>query len=159
MYISLKMYLRLVYWSLCVVLLLTTISHSVAELACPTRYSDGALISKVGKVLKRHVRKTLANKSYIQCSLQCQHQDWCISINFEISKSIGKCELNDFGVPDELSTEREDFERREGFIYIQLRPAVVSFHMQSLLVRWFNILYFSDIKKYKRHLNTNQDVC
>ena len=41
---------------------------------------------------------------------------------------MGKCELNDYGVEDETSgsIEKGELEKKEGFVYSQLRPAGVS---------------------------------
>lgn len=93
-----------------------------------TVFSVGALITKRDVIFKGHQKETLSSVSFIQCSLQCLKRNWCISINFEIGKTRGKCSLNDAGVRHEfaVSVEQEIFKKNENFIYSQLRPYLVS---------------------------------
>ena len=91
--------------------------------SCPSLDLHGSLLTQQNTALKGHVRLSLPHVSFTQCSLRCQRQDWCISINFEISENTGQCELNDYGVQDEVMAQ--DLEERPGFVYSQLRPATV----------------------------------
>jgi hypothetical protein len=93
---------------------------------CMTQSLNGALITKPDVALKGHIRKSLQAVSFIQCGLRCQQQKWCISINFQMSKPTGVCELNDFGVEDDTNFWADRFDERKGFVYSQLKPADVS---------------------------------
>jgi hypothetical protein len=87
---------------------------------------DGALIKKSDLILKGHTRKKLQATSFIQCNIHCLQKDWCISVNFEISKQIGLCELNDYGVEENANIFTDNFDERKGFVYSQLRSIKVS---------------------------------
>jgi len=97
------------------------ISESCASLDVP-----GSIVTKRDTVLKGHVRLSIPNVSWVQCGLRCQRQQWCISINFQLTSNTGRCELNDYGVQDEMSVSDDgQFERKPGYIYTQIRPAKV----------------------------------
>jgi hypothetical protein len=111
-------------------LMMMAASHELQEqLAdCPTRLSWGSFFTKIDMVLKGYNRENLSSLSFVQCSLRCVQKNWCISINFEISKKTGRCQLNDYGVENKfgISVEQGEFGSRKGFIYSQLRPPKVS---------------------------------
>ena len=108
--------------------------------SCPSLHVDGTMITKRDTVLIGHVQLSLPDVSFMQCSLRCQRQDWCISSNFQISQNTGKCELNNFGVKHEMLTEGKEFEMRKGFVYTQLRPAAVSL-LKSVPPNLLNTLF------------------
>ncbi|XP_048582751.1 fibropellin-1 isoform X2 [Nematostella vectensis] len=107
---------------------LVAVATSSEQSFCPASiHSVGAPITQVGLVLRsRHVKKRLQGQSQISCSLRCQQQDWCISVNFEVSRpEAGACELNTYGVEtlDEANPNNSEFEKKKGWIYSQLRSA------------------------------------
>ena len=112
-----------IYTFICIVFLFDVVAGQ-SEFSCSTLHSESSIVTKQDTALKGHVRQSLAKVSFIQCGLRCQRKQWCISINFQIT--TGQCELNDYGVKDEMSAEGEEFERRQGFVYSQLRPEKVS---------------------------------
>ena len=111
--------------------LLVLLDQSLSQENCLAE-TRGAIITQTDVALKNHTRKTLHSVSYIQCSLRCLQQEWCISINFKRSKKegIGMCQLNDYGVSSMDFSAK--LGKRKGFLYSQLRPAEVRVHTLSI---------------------------
>lgn len=93
---------------------------------CMEQALNGAISTKLGFSLKGHVKKTLHTMSLIQCGLRCLQRDWCVSINFEVNRLSGICELNNHGLEKTSDNWLENFEERKGFVYSQLRSPKVS---------------------------------
>ena len=92
------------------------------------RFSVGSLFRKEGFTLRGHVQKSTNASSLLQCGQLClSHAKWCVSINFELNPNIedvlNTCELNNFGVESEQEISvGGEFEKRDGFVYNQIRP-------------------------------------
>jgi len=109
------------------IVIVSALGIDSADYSCASLDVPGSIVTKRDTVLKGHVRLSIPNVSWVQCSLRCQRQQWCISINFQLTSNTGRCELNDYGVQDERSVSEDgQFERKPGYIYTQIRALGVS---------------------------------
>ncbi|EDO36211.1 predicted protein [Nematostella vectensis] len=70
------------------------------------------------------VNESLQAQSLITCSQRCLQKDWCISINYDMSRvEGGKCELKDYEIEsgENVKTQNPEFEPRAGWVYSRLR--------------------------------------
>ncbi|XP_048583670.1 uncharacterized protein LOC5513197 [Nematostella vectensis] len=103
---------------------------------CPASiHSEGARITQVNLVLRsKHVKKRLQGQSQMSCSQRCLQQDWCISVNYEVSRPEGgACELNTYGVEmmADANPDNPEFETKTEWIYSQLRSAQFTASLQE----------------------------
>lgn len=130
----------LIHLACSLVLLLLVLYVNPSESCQSLHLPAWSIITKRDTKLKGHVRQSLANVSWVQCTLRCQRQPWCVSINFQVTANTGRCELNDHGVQDEMAASLEgQFERTPGFVYTQLRPAKVSHYISTTVMSLFLI--------------------
>lgn len=116
---------------------------------CMVQTLNGAISTKPGLSLKGHMKKKLQTTSFIQCGMRCLQTDWCVSINFEVSKSSGICELNNHGLRQNGDL-LENFEERKGFVYSQLRLLEVG--VKSIV---FVVCLITRITKREKSLEKN----
>ncbi|XP_048583799.1 uncharacterized protein LOC5505993 [Nematostella vectensis] len=115
---------------------LVAVATSSQESFCPASiHSPGARITQVDLALRsKHVKKRLQGQSQMSCSQRCLQQDWCISVNYEVSRPEGgACELNTFGVEmmADANPKNPEFKRKKGWIYSQLRSAQFTLSLQA----------------------------
>ncbi|XP_048590095.1 sushi, von Willebrand factor type A, EGF and pentraxin domain-containing protein 1 isoform X2 [Nematostella vectensis] len=115
---------------------LVAVAASSHESYCPASiHSAGARITQVDLALQsKHVKKRLQGQSQMSCSQRCLQQDWCISVNYEVSRPEGgACELNTYGVEmlADANPKNPEFKRKKGWIYSQLRSAQFTLSLQA----------------------------
>jgi len=77
-------------------------------------------------VKSQYVKKTFKSVSFIQCGLRCEQNDWCVSISFADSKQQqGRCDLTDFGLENHDGVLSDKLQKRNGFVFTQLRKLKV----------------------------------
>lgn len=99
-------------------------------------YRAGFVFIGINQVLPDSVGKVITVESALACASQCLRETWCISINYETSRSSNNCELNTKGLM------KKQFNRVEAeqilapsnsYHFSQIRPLKVRILAESIV--------------------------